>query len=409
MTPTVARLLKPFLPVQRLTRADRWVIVLMWLTGVAMGWSQGQASALVPFTRVDLGLTEGGMSLVLGVARLAAFGTVFVGAAADRIGRRRPLVLALALMLVAYAAAALATDPTAYTVAIGLGRIGSASVSALGVVVLAEVVSPAVRAYAISFFGAAASLGAGFSVMTLPLAELTGLGWRLPHALPLVLVAVVPFLWRRLPESPLLEASVARLPWADLLRGHRRRRFLLVGAAGLLASAFSAVGLAFTTERLIGGLGYTAGAAVLVTVGGGTIGGVGFFVGGRLADIWGRRSTSILALGLALIGGIALYRVTAPGAVAAAAAVSAFGSFATIPSAGAHRAELFPTTLRAAAGTGANYLATVGSALGLLIGTVTIDRFGLANTMVILGAGMVAAAVLTACLPETLGTDLTEA
>jgi MFS family permease len=348
------------------------------------------------------------MSLLLGLARLAAFAAVAVGMAADRIGRRRPLVAALTLLLVANGASALATGPTSYGVAQALARIGGASVSALGVVVLAEVVSPGVRAYAISFFGAAASLGAGLSVMTLPLANATELGWRLPHALPLLLILALPFLWRRIPESPLLDRSTLRLPWGDLLRGERRRRFLLVGIAGLLASAFSAVGLAFTTERLIGDLGYSAGAAVLVTVGGGTIGGAGFFVGGRLADGWGRRPTAILSLGLALVGGLALYRVTDPLLVAAAAAVSAFGSFAFIPAGGAHRSELFPTSLRAAAGSAASYLATVGSALGLLVGTFTIDRYGLPSTMTFLGFGMVAAALLTLALPETLGGDLTD-
>ena len=401
-------LLRPFLPRHPLTSDDRWVIGLMWAAGMAMGWAQGEASSLLPFTRLDLDVTEGGMSLLLGLARLAAFAAVAVGMAADRIGRRRPLVAALTLLLVANGASALATGPTSYGVAQALARIGGASVSALGVVVLAEVVSPGVRAYAISFFGAAASLGAGLSVMTLPLANATELGWRLPHALPLLLILALPFLWRRIPESPLLDRSTLRLPWGDLLRGERRRRFLLVGIAGLLASAFSAVGLAFTTERLIGDLGYSAGAAVLVTVGGGTIGGAGFFVGGRLADGWGRRPTAILSLGLALVGGLALYRVTDPLLVAAAVAVSAFGSFAFIPAGGAHRSELFPTSLRAAAGSAASYLATVGSALGLLVGTFTIDRYGLPSTMTFLGFGMVAAALLTLALPETLGGDLTD-
>lgn len=408
MRPFAPRFLRPFLPTQPLTSADKWVIVLMWVAGVAMGWSQGQASALLPFTRLDLSVSEGGMSLILALARLAAFGAVLLGIAADRVGRRRPLVIALTLLLVGNGGSAFAPTPLVYGLFQGVARVGGAAVAALAVVVLAEVVSAPVRAYAISFFGAAASLGAGLSVITLPLAEATAAGWRLPHALPLVLLPAVPFLWRRIPEPDLLEHSLVRLPWDRLLRGERRRRFLLVGSAAMLASAFSAVGLAFTTERLISDLGYRPGVAVLVTVGGGTLGGLGFFVGGRMADGWGRRPTAILAYGLALVGGLALYRVTDPAAVATAAAVSAFGSFASIPSAGAHRAELFPTSLRAAAGTGANYLATVGSALGLLVGTVTIDRFGLFATMALLGTGMVAAAVLTALLPETLGTDLRE-
>lgn len=399
-------LLRPFLPAAPFTRGDRWIVMLLWGTGVALGWSQGEASALLPFTRLDLGVTEGGMGLVLAVARLAAFGAIVFGAAADRIGRRRPLLVALGLLIISTGLSAAATSPVTYTLAQSGARIGGAAVSALAVVAMAEGVSPAIRAYAISFFGAAASLGAGMAVMTLPLAEVTGLGWRLPHALPLAAIVLVPFLWGRLPESPLTVAAHDRLPWGDLLRGERRRRFLIVGMAGMLGSAFSSVGLAFTTERLIGDLGFSSGAAVLVAVGGGTLGAVGFFVGGRLADGWGRRPTSVLALSLALVGGLALYQVTSLWMAAAAAAVSSFGSFAYIPSGGAHRAELFPTSLRAAAGTAAGYLATVGSAFGLLTGTIMIDSFGLAATMTTLGIGVVAAAALTTALPETLGQSL---
>lgn len=403
----IPTLLRPFLPRIPLTRSDKWIILLLWVAGVAMGWSQGEASALLPFTREELDVSAGGMSLVLALARFGAFGAILLGAAADRIGRRRPLLMALALLLAANGASALASGPVAYGLAQGFARVGGSAVAALAVVAMAEGVSPGVRAYAISFFGAAAALGAGLSVATLPLAEVTDWGWRLPHGLPIVLLPVIPILWRHLPESPLITSLVVRLPWSDLMRGERRRRFLLVAGAGLLSSAFSAVGLAFTTERLIGELGLTAATAALVSLGGGTLGGVGFFVGGRLADGWGRRPTSILALMLALAGGLTLYRATELWVLVAAAAVSAFGSFAFIPAGGAHRAELFPTSLRAASGTAANYLATVGSALGLILGSLTITGLGLFQTMLILGVGVVAASALTAALPETLGTDLT--
>ena len=406
--PSVPAFLRPFLPRVPMTRADLWLVSLMWVAGVEMGWSQGVASALIPYSRADLGLTEGGMSLVLAVARLAAVGSLVLGFAADRSGRRRPLLVALTLLLVATVAAALAPGALSYGASQAAVRIGGAAVASLAVVITAEGVTPGVRAYAISFFGAAASLGAGLSVLTLPLAEATGAGWRLPHALPALIGLLLPFLWKRLPESPLHRPDRPALPWRALLQGERRRRFLLLGGAGLLASAFTAVGLAFTTERLIGDLGYSPGTAVLVTVGGGTAGAVGFLVGGRLADVWGRRPTSILALMLALAGGLLLYRLETPMMLAAAAALSAFGSFAYIPAGGAHRAELFPTTVRAGAGTAANYLATIGSAAGLLVGTLTIDRLGLTATVTWLGLGMVAAALLTSALPETLGQDLAD-
>lgn len=401
-------MLRPLLPRVPTTAADRWLILLMWIAGVAMGWSQGEASALLPYTRVDLGLSEGGMSLVLAVARLAAVGSLVLGLVADRRGRRNPLLVALCLLLVATLAAAVAPGPVAYGVAQSAVRVGGAAVASLAVVVTAEGVTPGVRAYAISFFGAAASLGAGISVMSLPLADVTSAGWRLPHGLPVVLLLAMPFMWRRMPESPLIDTRGPAFRWRHLLQGDRRRRFALLGSAGMLASAFTAVGLAFTTERLIGDLGYSSGMAVLVTIGGGTAGAVGFFIGGRMADGWGRRPTSILALLLALGGGLLLYRVAHPAAATTAAALSAFGSFAYIPAGGAHRSELFSTGVRAAAGTGANYLATVGSALGLIVGTFTIDRIGLTSTITVLGIGVGAAAVLTALLPETLGEDLAE-
>lgn len=374
-----------------------------------MGWSQGEASALLPFTRVEFGVTEGGMGALLAFARLAAFGAILVGALADRIGRRRPLIVSVAMLVLSAFLSALATSPLQYVLAQSLARIGGAATAALAVVVMAESVTPGVRAYAISFFGASASLGAGFSVMTLPLVEQTAFGWRLPHALPAVLLIIVPILWNRLPESPLIDASDATMPhFGALLHSTHRSRFLLVSVAGLLASAYSAVALAFTTERLIGDLGLSAGSAAVISLGGGTLGAAGFFVGGWLSDGWGRRNTSILALALALGGGITLYSVTEAWMLVGAAAVSAFGSFAFIPAGGAHRAELFPTRLRGYAGTAAGYLATVGSALGLLVASVTIDRFGLAPTIVLLGAGVVFAMVATAALPETLGTDLAD-
>lgn len=400
--------LRPFLPRVPTTPDDRRLIFLMWIAGVAMGWSQGEASALLPFSRLELGLSEGDMSLVLALARFSAAGSLLLGLAADRRGRRQPLLVALSMMLIATGVAALAPSALVYGIAQAGVRVGGAAVAALAVVVTAEGVTPGVRAYAISFFGAAASLGAGFSVLTLPLADLDPLGWRLPHLLPAVLLLAVPFLWRSVPESPILDLTQPPLPWADLVRGRQRRRFVLLGVAGLLASAFSSVGLAFTTERLIGDLGFSSAVAVAVTIGGGTTGAVGFFVGGRLADTWGRRPTSILSLVFALAGGLMLYRVADPWLAGVAAALSAFGSFAFIPAGGAHRSELFPTRLRAGAGTATTYLATVGSALGLLIGTLTIDEIGLPATMTLLGLGVAAAGFLTAALPETLGEDLSE-
>jgi predicted MFS family arabinose efflux permease len=178
-------------------------------------------------------------------------------------------------------------------------------------------------------------------------------------------------------------------------------------AINFLASAYGAVGAAFYTERLIEDVGVGTGQASLILLAGGTLGGIGFFLGGHLADSWGRRRTSILALLLTLIGGITLYSVTSIPVIIVAAMVSAFGTFAFVPAGGSHRAELFPTRLRSSANTAATNAAVAGSAVGLISGVWTIDALGLSQTVYLLAIGVAIATLLTATLAETRGQDLT--
>jgi predicted MFS family arabinose efflux permease len=276
------------------------------------------------------------------------------------------------------------------------------------VVLLAEQVSPTIRAYAISFFGAAVSLGAGLALMTLPLADGGGENWRIPHLMIAFGAILIPFLARNIPESRVYtEVHDPGGHWRDLATGPWAGRFWVVIGVGFLASAFSAVGIAFATERMIEVVGLTTGNAVLILLLGGTLGGVGFFVGGHLADAWGRRRTTVLSLLLALGGGILLYWTTEVVLIVVAVMVSSFGTYAFVPAGGSHRAELFPTGLRASATTASSNFGLAGSALGLILGIFTIDRIGVTGTVTLLGIGLAMAAGLTMLLPETRGQDLT--
>ncbi len=392
----------------RFTASDRRVVFVMWTAGVVQGFAQSQAANTLPFTRAGLGLTEGEMSLLLGIARLAAFAALPLGWLGDHRGRRRPFLISITLVVAGGSIAGLTVDAWQFGLAQAVLRTGTAAMSGLAVVLLAEQVSLGIRAYAISFFGAAVSLGAGLALITLPLADGGGQSWRIPHLLIAAGFLVIPFLSRNVPESQVYtEVHDTSGHWRDLAFGPWAPRFWVVVSIGFLASAFSAVAIAFTTERMIQVVGLSTANTVLILLLGGTLGGLGFFVGGHLADAWGRRRTSVLSLLLALGGGILVYWTTSLPLIVVGVMVSSFGTFAFVPAGGSHRAELFPTGLRASATTASSNFGLAGSAIGLILGIFTIDRIGVSETVTLLGVGMATAAFLTLLLPETRGQDLT--
>ena len=398
------KLLKPLLPLERFTPHDRAMALVMWMVGVVQGFAQAHPTAGLPFTRQGLGLSEADMSALLAIARLASLGAIALSVWGDRRGRRRPLLVAYTLLVVATAGGGLATAPWHFGVSQSLVRIAVSALSSLGVVWLAEHLAPHVRAYGVAIYGAAGSFGAAIAIVGLPLAERD---WRLPYALTLLGLLLLPVLVRRLEESPLVRSPQ---PKTNVLSGlvavTSLRWFYLAGVAGLLPSAFLSVGLAFTTERMVGDLGLSTGTAILVTLGGGTIGGVGFFLGGRLSDSWGRRPTTVLALVAILAGGLGIYHFEATWMLVVSIVVSSFGSFAYVPAASTHRAELFPTKSRATAAASLHWIGTVGSAIGLGLGRFLIDGLGLTRTLDLLGIGIVVAIILTFFLPETKGRTL---
>jgi MFS family permease len=398
--------LDPLLPVERFTTADRRIVFIIWAAGVVQGFAQSQASATLPFTRAGLGLSEGEMSLLLGIARLAAFAALPLGWIGDHRGRRRPLLISITLVVAGGALAGLALEAWQFGTAQAILRTGTAGMSGLAIVLLAEQVSPHIRAYAISFYGAAVSFGGGLALMTLPLADGGGDKWRVPHLLVALGLLVLPFLVRNVPESRIFIEEHEPGHWRELATGVWAHRFWVVSIIAFLVSAFSAVALAFSTTRMIEHLGLSTGLTVFIALLGGTLGGLGFFVGGHLADAWGRRTTTVVSLLLALAGGLVIYWSNSVPLIAVAVMVSSFGTFAFVPAGGSHRTELFPTGLRASANTAATNFALVGSAVGLITGIFTIDRFGLSLTVTILGVGMATAAFLTLILPETRGQDL---
>jgi MFS family permease len=336
--------------------------------------------------------------------RLGGFLALMVVAMADRRGRRRVLLAASVAGCALAATGALAPSLPWLTASQTVARGFATALLLLVGIVAAEEVPARCRAYAVSLLAMAGGLGAGIAVAALKLADIGTRGWRLLYVLPLVAIPLVASVRRRLPES---RRFLARHPEVQM-SGHGRRLWLLAGS-GLLTNLFIAPQSQFANQYLRAERGFSAGRIAVLSLVTGAPGVIGIVVGGRLADVKGRRGVAAVALVGGTVCTVAFF-FTRGWPLWAWPFVGTTVSAAAIPALGVYGPELFPTSLRGRANGVVGACALVGSALGLALAGILGDRFGeLGPAMAILAIGpIVVAIVVLAAYPETAGMELEE-
>jgi len=369
-------LLRRFGPVQKLLPSHIRTIVIMWVAGIAQGYAGAHAINTLPFSRITLGLSEGDMAGLLAVTRVGALLALLTSVWSDRTGRKAPYLASLGLLFAGAAATGLAQSAATFTFAQIATRWGSTGAAILGAILLIESVPNEVRGFAVSIYAAATSLGSGAATIAVGWADRSPETWRWIFGSSALALIVIPFLAVYLkPQSS--EPDRTRQWWS----GVNTRSFLLLAIASLALASFSAVSVSFTFERLIDDVGLSSAAAATLSLAAGSLGGIGFFVGGRLADTWGRRPTAVLASILALGGGTGIFFLSSTAGLALVTFVGAFGSFMLAPSLGTLRNESFTEDVRTRAVTWVNTIALIGSAGGLLYANQFIDSIGLPSTV----------------------------
>ena len=321
---------------------------------------------------------------------------------ADRRGRRPLLLLTAAGGCAIAATGALAPSLPWLTASQTVARALSAALGILITVVAAEEMPRGSRAYAISVLGMAAALGAGLCVLALPLADLGDHGWRALYVLPLLALPLCRSVARAMPESRRFVRQHREVP----LAGHGRRLALLAASTFLLA-LFAAPASQFQNEFLRDERGFSAAGITAFTILTNTPGGIGVVVGGRLADVRGRRAVGAIGLLGGTLGTVAMYLTAGPPLWLWSLVAAILGA-ATIPALGVYGPELFPTSLRGRANGLIGVLAVVGSSIGLLAAGELSDRMdGLGPAISTLAFGPVLVAALVVILyPETAHIEL---
>lgn len=385
--------------------ADRRITFLLGVVAFIAGYGGAQMAHTLPFTRLTLELTEGQMSLMFALVRAVSLLGVAFSMFADRRGRRTPLLSALALLAAASLLTAFVPTTVVFAFSQSLVRIAVVAIAALGLVLLAEELSPPVRGYGIGLYGLAGSLGVGTGLLLLPIAERAPEAWRILFALAGIGLLTLPMLIRFLPESRAFKPGPT-IPFYRALTMGLGKHFWPLAGISFFVSAFAAPAFDFVLERLINDLGWETSAARFLLIVFSGIGVIGLLVGGRMADRVGRRPTAVVALLIGLVGGVGFYLLESGWFLAASIFLATLGTTMLTPALGAFRAELFPTRVRATAGAWVSNVAIVGSISGFLLGGFLIDEIGLSLTIAVLGAGLLVSIAFTLMLPETKGMDL---
>ena len=397
-------------PPERLDARAARVLSLLALIQVVDGYLGTVITQTITFAADEFDRGDAAQGLTLALVRLGIVVALAVVALADRRGRRNLLVGATALAVVTTALGA--ASP-------GLWFLGGTQMVARGLtmgmgiligVFAAEELPRGSRGYGVSILALAAAFGAGMAVWVLPVADLSERGWRIVYLVPLLALPGLVAVARRLPESRRFSANRPTAGPARLLRPASRsaehHRLLLLAATAFLLLVFAAPASQFQNDFLKDHRGYSASGIALFTLFTSTPAGIGIFAAGRLADTRGRRGVGATGLVGGTVFIVASYYLSG-GLMWAGHLVGVILGALTV-ALGVYGPELFSTTHRARANGIIVTLGVLGSATGLILVGIIVDRLdNYGHALAIVGIGpMLAAALVIARFPETARVEL---
>lgn len=358
-------------PPQRFDARGAQVFSLLIFASLAAAYLGTLLSQTITYVAEEFDRGTATQGWVTSMTRGGALLALLVVRQADRVGRRRMLLVAGTLSTVFAVAGAASPDIWFFGASQTLSR-GFATGFALLIGIIAAEESPAgSRAWIASVLALFAGLGSGVVLWLLPIAGLGPRAWRIIF---LVAALIFPLMWglsRRLVESRRFTADQDRAePPAPITAG-MRRRFAMLASVGIALSMFAAPASNFQNEYLREARGFSAARISLFSAVVNTPVGIGVAIAGPQADRRGRRLVGIIGI----IGGVTFavlrYGIDGPLMWIFGTLGTVIGA-ATIPALGVYGPEMFPTSRRGLANGLLTCVAVIGSVIGLIfVGQVT--------------------------------------
>lgn len=376
---------------------------LAYLSLVA-GYVGSLLSQTLTFAADEFGAGERAQGDTLAAVRIGVVLAMAIAAWADRKGRRRALLACAAGSCVVTSLGAVVPGLVALGATQVVARGLSTALALLIVVVVAEEMPAGSRAYGVSLLTMTGALGAGLVLWLLPLVDLGESVWRILFAAPLLFLPLIRSTARLLPES----RRFVRRHAAARFAGHGRRLSLLAGTSLALA-VFGAPASQLQNEYLRESFDFSAARITLFTVLTVTPGSIGIVLGGRLADVHGKRLIGALGVGGGTLCTVGQFLTDSSAALWAASTLGSVIGGLAVPALAVYGPELFPTALRTKANVIITVLGVTGSVIGLLAVGRLAERWSLGPGIAALSVGpALVVAFLIPRYPETAHRELEE-
>ena len=346
-------------PVQRDARYRRKLLFLLSSATFFEGYDNFVLSFVLALVLVDLGGTEAEAGWIRAIVGLGAAVGFLLSAQADRIGRKRLLLITIVGYTACAALTALSPNLAFLTGAQFLSQIFLASEWAVAITIVTEEFPAAERGRALGIVTSMNTLGGiavgllAFTFSVLPF-DVTWRAYYLLALIPLVLIAIgrrsmleteryaavqASEQFRRLNHTSLLE------PWKPAFRSN----VLAVGIVTFLRHAVAAAAAFWWAYYAQQEVGMSVSLSGLYLAAAGVLGAVGFIVAGRLMDRYGRKPVFLAYMFGTLVFGTWLFQIHDPLVMLPVLCLAIFFGLGSVAVTSAFATEPFPTYVRSRA------------------------------------------------------------
>jgi putative MFS transporter len=406
-------------PPMRLPARQWRVLLLVGIAYMVNQYDLGIFSLALPQIQSGLAIDDGMLGTVTGLIRIGVIPAFFLAMLADRMGRRRLLMVTIAGVACATVATGFAQTPAQFVACQIAARSFMGAEEMLSIVVIAEELDTEVRGWGLGALAALGSLGHGLAALVFGFVDVLPYGWRALYVLAAVPLVALAWLRRNLDETERFKAyEAARIRDGASLSVFGPLKALATIYPGRLAALAAAVipysfavaaALLFISKYLQTEHGYSPGDVGLLYIVVGAFATLGNLIAGRLADRYGRRPV----LSIAILANAALFALFYGGSgwvlpVAWLAAIFSF--FAVDVSLSAYASELFPTSYRSTASAARTlfWAAAAGGGLAMHGVLVAFADTPSEATLWLLAAAPLSALAVIAFMPETAARSLEE-